>query len=299
MSFLKSCARAFAQVVVAVLFIALPMMLLKLAIMPMLGLDRNVAPIEAIDSLPVAFFSNIVLTLLSITLSYWAYIKIVERRPASELTPRLGIASIGLISGVVLIGVPLAILFATGNYKLISYSGFSSATFAICLIVFSVVLLEEIFFRGVLFGVLERHFGTIAALLVQSTIFALMHMTNDNWAGPLPLLSVFLAGCAWTCLYLIFRNIWVVVLHHTAWNLTVFAIGLPLTGVGEWREAAPIQSDFHGSILLTGGASGPEASILTIIVLVLAFAFMAKWAWTKNLFLKTQPSPTPDTAEGT
>ena len=81
--------------------------------------------------------------------------------------------------------------------------------------------------------------------------------------------------------------------------LLKLAIGLPLTGAGEWREAAPLQSDFHGSILLTGGASGPEASILTIIVLVLALAFLARWAWTNNLFLKTQRSPAPDTVDGT
>ncbi|HXU30474.1 MAG TPA: CPBP family intramembrane glutamate endopeptidase, partial [Thermoanaerobaculia bacterium] len=79
------------------------------------------------------------------------------------------------------------------------------------------------------------------------------------------LLSVTLAGLLWAGVFIVWRNLWVVAVHHCCWNATIFLIGLPLSGEN-WRPQAPWLTTTHGSDLWTGGAFGPEDSLVNIVV---------------------------------
>jgi hypothetical protein len=67
--------------------------------------------------------------------------------------------------------------------------------------------------------------------------------------------------------------------HHCCWNATIFLTGLPLSGQEEWRRQAPLVSEYLGSVLWTGGAFGPENSVLSIglsLVICLALWRLAR-----------------------
>jgi hypothetical protein len=130
---------------------------------------------------------------------------------------------------------------------------------------------EEIVFRGLVFNALEREIGSIPAIGVQSLIFAVSHMFNAHLTGWIDLFAVALIGGMWTCLYMLWRNIWALAFHHAAWNLTIVASGLPLSGIEEYRSTAPLRSTYAGPDLITGGGAGPEPSIVTMAVVALAF----------------------------
>lgn len=196
-------------------------------------------------------------------LSYWAFVRFYERRAAQELALRWRWIVLAAVAGSLSIGVTILTLYATGQYQIISFRGFGQAPGILGMIWIAAVL-EELVFRGILFRILEEGIGTRAAWLGSSVIFGVAHLAN-NGAHWVTLLSVTLAGLMWAALFIVWRNIWVVTAHHCCWNATIFMIGLPLSGE-DWRAQALFQTVSHGSVLWTGGAFGPEDSLINIFV---------------------------------
>jgi hypothetical protein len=149
--------------------------------------------------------------------------------------------------------------------------------------------MEEFIFRGILFRISEKYLGTIKALAIVSAVFATLHLSNDGMSATI-FLSALLGGLLWCGIYMIARNIWVIGLHHAAWNLTVFFSGIPISGMSSWVNTAPIQSSYHGPVWLTGGAFGPEGSVITILVIIISGAFLFRMAKKRNQFI-TPPHP--------
>src|SRR5579872_4662334 len=78
-------------------------------------------------------------------------------------------------------------------------------------------------------------------------------------------ISITLAGLMWAGVFILGRNLWVAAAHHACWNATIFLIGLPLS-CENWRAQAPFETLSHGSVLWTGGAFGPEDSLVNLFV---------------------------------
>src|SRR5262249_24121962 len=148
-------------------------------------------------------------------------------------------------------------------YQLISFRGFGQAP-GILATIWVAAVLEELAFRGILFRILEEGIGTMAAWIGSSVIFGVAHLTN-NGAHGVTFFSVTLISLMWTIMFIRWRNIWVVAAYHCCWNATIFMIGLPLSGE-DWRAQAPFETISHGSVLWTGGAFGPEDSLVNIVV---------------------------------
>jgi membrane protease YdiL (CAAX protease family) len=223
--------------------------------------------------------------LVAMTLGYWAYLRFFQRRAVTELAPRPGQALLGIASGIALIGAPVVVLYALGYYRLHGYQGFA-ALGGVVPVLLAAAVLEEIIHRALIFAVLERVIGTLAALIVQAVIFAVPHMTNPGLNGSIDFIWVLLLGVLWCWLYILWRNVWAVALHHAAWYLTIVATGLPLSGTEDWRASAPFQSNFEGSVLMTGGGAGPESSIVTLAVVSIALAALLAFAWRRQYLRK-------------
>jgi hypothetical protein len=82
--------------------------------------------------------------------------------------------------------------------------------------------------------------------------------------------------------FIVSRNIWVAAAHHFCWNATIFMCGLPLSGSENWRASAPLMSVTHGSDLWTGGAFGPEDSLVNIVVSIALCAALWRLARRRN-----------------
>ena len=137
--------------------------------------------------------------------------------------------------------------------------------------------------RGVIFRLLEQYAGTGIALIFQAFLFGSLHVFNEGTSA-MTVISVTLLGAFWTALYVFSRNLWVVIAHHAAWNITIFATGAPLSGQEEWRLSAPLESTYQGPVWLTGGGFGPEDSLINVLVMICATAGLAYWAWRKKRF---------------
>ncbi|HEX4956310.1 MAG TPA: CPBP family intramembrane glutamic endopeptidase [Thermoanaerobaculia bacterium] len=242
---------------VAVAFLAAAIAACHLLVVPLL-----VGAFSLGDS--AASFVRRTAVLLAVVLSYWAFVRLYLRRPVRELAPRLPWTLLAGAAGALSIGVTILALFLSGHYLLAGFRGWAQAPDVLGQILVAAVI-EEVAFRGILLQTLERRIGTAAALGVSAGIFGAVHLANDG-ARWITLLSVTLAGLIWSSVFLLTRNVWVSTAHHACWNATIWAVGLPLSGEEAWRALAPFTTVTHGSDLWTGGAFGPEDSLVNLAV---------------------------------
>jgi membrane protease YdiL (CAAX protease family) len=126
---------------------------------------------------------------------------------------------------------------------------------------------EELLFRGYPFFRLARTRNAIRAAIGMSVWFGLAHLGNreETLIGVLQVVSVGLVYClsVWRT-----GSLWWAFGTHAAWNWTQsFIFGCAnsgLTASGQWLVSTP-----SGRGWLSGGATGPEGSILSIPAMAL------------------------------
>jgi membrane protease YdiL (CAAX protease family) len=219
----------------------------------------------------------------SLFFGYWVIARYHERRRLNELAFRPLATAAGAVSGIVLIGLTIVSLFALDAYQLVSVRGYATALPVMGTIVL-IVMVEEAVFRGIFFRLLEQHAGTLKALVVQALAFGALHLFNEGTTA-MTMISVTLLGAFWTLIYVHTRNLWVVIAHHAAWNLTIFTSGVPLSGQEGWRRSAPLESAAVGPGWLTGGGFGPEDSILNVFVMACAVCGLGYWVWRQKAWV--------------
>ncbi len=103
---------------------------------------------------------------------------------------------------------------------------FSDTAGAYLMAVFGVTLaplLEELFFRGMLYPVLRRAYGILAAVLLTAVAFAAIHgaQLGNAWA---PLLSIFVVGIVFTLVRERTDSVAASFLTHCGYNFTLFSM---------------------------------------------------------------------------
>ncbi|HSD15744.1 MAG TPA: type II CAAX endopeptidase family protein [Thermomonas sp.] len=227
--------------------------------------------------------------LLAAVAGYGTYVRWHEKRRVTELRPPLLALPLGAAGGALMVGLPMALLFAIDAYEPLLFRGASSALWGVAALIVIAAILEELVYRGLLFRVLERSTGTGIALVVQALVFAVGHLENlpdaDIGDAARLLVSVSLLGVLWAALFVLTRNLWVVAAHHAAWNFTILLAGLPLSGIEDWRALAPMESRMLADDWLTGGMFGPEGSLLVIATTTLATLWVLRVAKRRGTFV--------------
>jgi membrane protease YdiL (CAAX protease family) len=138
---------------------------------------------------------------------------------------------------------------------------------------------EELFMRGWLMGTVSSRHGLLFAIIFNSILFGAMHLFN-----PAPT-TVKLAGVANVTLFGVFislyaareRSLWGACAFHAAWNW-LLGIGFGLEVSGLVLKVPPLIAKLKDTPgipwYLSGGAWGPEASILTTVVLLAGIGFL-------------------------
>lgn len=226
--------------------------------------------------------------LLTAVGGYWAFVRWHEKRRATELYLRPIPLMLGGASGAALVALPMAVLFALGAYERVLFRGASPELLGVAALIGIAALLEELVYRCLLFQVLERAWGTKWALGVQAVAFALQHLENVARGGTRDvvtmLISVTLTGLLWAGVFVLARNLWVVAAHHAAWNFTILLTGVPLSGIEDWRQLAPLESRLAGPDWLTGGMFGPESSWLVLASTAVAVVLLLRAARRRGAF---------------
>jgi membrane protease YdiL (CAAX protease family) len=199
---------------------------------------------------------------------YAGIVRWLEHRRAGELAPAPGAIQLpaGALIGVALMGGVFLILSAMGLGVLSRGDGLPSLTAAIIATAVSAVF-EELLLRGVLFRIVEEAHGTTVGLIVSAAVFGLLHGLNPGATLFSDAAIAIEAGLLLALAYAVTRNLWFPIGIHLGWNFTEGdLVGTPVSG-----GSAPhslYRAVLHGPDLITGGAFGPEASVVTIGVCV-------------------------------
>lgn len=132
---------------------------------------------------------------------------------------------------------------------------------------------EELLFRGYGFQILLAAAGPYATILPVALVFAVLHGNNPNasWFG---LANTAAFGIVFGYAYLRSRDLWLPIGLHFGWNVTLPLFGVNLSGLR--MDVTGHEMAWHAGALWSGGAYGPEASILTSGVVVLLFVYVWK-----------------------
>lgn len=124
---------------------------------------------------------------------------------------------------------------------------------------------EELLCRGFLLRSLTSGFGRVAATIVTSLFFVLLHAGNGV-AEPLWYFNVMLFGVVFAWSVLVFGSLAWAIGFHASWNWAEsFIFGL--ANSGKTAGDALLQGGVSSRNLLSGGAAGPEGSVFTTLVL--------------------------------
>jgi membrane protease YdiL (CAAX protease family) len=197
--------------------------------------------------------------------AYWLAVRLVEGRSAKELGTKdsfLGLAG-GVLLGMLLFSSVYGLLWLMGYAHVTGWTASSGVETALAIAIASAVG-EEIVMRGIFFRIFEQGFGTIAAIVVSSLLFGLLHALNQG-ATPWSTAAIALeAGALLGASYAATRTLWVPIGLHFGWN---FAEGGIFGAAVSGREYhGLIANTISGPSIWTGGVFGPEASIAAVAI---------------------------------
>jgi hypothetical protein len=168
-------------------------------------------------------------------------------------------------------------------------SGWLGEVTRLALVLIVAAAAEELLLRGYPFQVLVEGVGAVLAVFLTSGLFALIHLNNPRVSG-LGLINIGLAGVLFAAAYLRTRSLWVPIGLHWGWNVAMGALfDLPVSGIS---FDVPVYDVLQrGPDLVTGGAFGPEASLLiTLYVLpTIVWVFRTRWLSESPRIAKLEP----------
>ena len=190
----------------------------------------------------------------------------VENGESLSFRGKMRMMGIGwAVSGVNFLAI-IVCLFLCGYYRIVTIE-FDIASQLSWLSLFLLVgVVEEVIFRGILFRLITDKWNIAVGLTTSSLLFGLAHLGNPGatlWAAlAIALASGWLFGMA----YAYHQTIWVPVGMHWAWNyLEGGVFGCAVSGTPlDYRPL--ITPRISGTDLLSGGAFGPEASIICVAI---------------------------------
>ena len=129
----------------------------------------------------------------------------------------------GCLWGIAFITTSFVLVLALQGYVIneisFNFNLLLSLIYPIVLFI-GVAISEEYLSRGYLHSLIKRDFGPRVSILINSILFALLHIANPNiLQNPLPLINIFLAGILFGVAREATGGLWLPIGMHFTWNL--------------------------------------------------------------------------------
>ncbi len=225
----------------------------------------------------ITYYGYIIIA--GVALFYW---KVIEKKPlaAMGLSKEIGTYFIGIVSGIFLLTLSVAIIAATGNIK---YQGiFENADVLMIILLTGGFMIqgaaEEMLCRGIVLHTLKEKTSFLTAMIVSTILFIVPHWSSlfagKMIYGVIGVINLILISVIFSFLTLCFKSIWAACGLHSFWNAILYSVlGLNLSG-NEETATAIFNMQSVGDNIWNGGIYGIEASAATTVVLAFAAALI-------------------------
>lgn len=231
-----------------------------------------------------------------ITITYQAVIvitvtwicQLLRRKPLTEISGRLnGVwlkkLLVGVLIGAGLMILPATFLYMGGWVKWESQSIDMQSLLSATGLFISVAVAEEFLFRGFIFQRLISSTRVLAAQLIIAGYFLLIHINNPGMAGTVKLLAsfnIFFASILFGLAFIKTRSLAMPIgIHFMANWVQGTLLGFGVSGNEETGLLKPVFTT--APEWLTGGDFGLEASLIGLIILLVATISFYIWYPTK------------------
>ena len=175
---------------------------------------------------------------------------------------------LGFLLGGSLMGAVIGVLALAGFYRITSIEPIDANRLFLFLASFLLFLAaavqEEVVFRGMIFRLLERTLGSWIAVILSALSFGAIHLANPHATLISALAIIITAGVILAAIYLLTRSLWWVIGLHLGWNFFEGPIfGAQISGL---TTPALFHASLTGPQAWTGGAFGPEAGLVAILI---------------------------------
>lgn len=200
------------------------------------------------------------LTVVGISLLFWLWDR---RKIALHIIPlSLKSTALGIITGALWLGGTAAILLLSGTMRITG----RVAVPMLWLWIISALIntaMQELLLRGYLYQMLKSNYNALAAAIVTTALFTLLHGGAFE-AGLVPVLNVVTMSVLMTLVLEYTQSLLAPIIIHFIWN----SIGSIILGGVALAEDYPqlCQTEFSGSVLLSGGAVKMEGSIVVLMI---------------------------------
>ena len=219
---------------------------------------------------------------------YALFVRLMEKHWPTDLSLKRLIPHtlLGILVGFLFMILVVSTIVATGSAT-VDWKGFSAdKQFSVLMMFLTVAVGEEMIFRGVVFRWIDERWNTWVALLVSAIFFGWIHISNDNATWWSSLAIAIEAGLLLGAAYKWSGTLWLPIGIHWAWNYTqgnIFGFAVSGTDAG----TTLLVPTTYGPDIITGGAFGPEASIVavllgTLITIVFLFNRYRRTPHTRN-----------------
>ena len=230
-----------------------------------MGYGMVVAGFEASDNFGhpelIVIWSAVILGL------YALFVRWMEKHWPTDVSLRKLVPHtlLGLLVGFLFMVLVVSTIVASGC-AFVEWKGFSGEQqLSVFMMFLAVAVGEEMICRGVIFRWIDERWNTWAALIVSALIFGWMHISNDNATWWSSLAIAIEAGLLLGAAYKWSGSLWLPIGIHWAWNYTqgnLFGLAVSGTDAGTTVLATTV----NGPDIITGGAFGPEASIIAVLL---------------------------------
>lgn len=204
---------------------------------------------------------------LTALVGYGAFVRLVERRVATELAGagagrELGL---GLALGLGLFSAVIGVLWLLGHYT-VTGSNPPEVMGPVLALAIMAGLTEELLIRGLAFRILEAWLGSWTALALTAALFGALHLPNPGATLTSAAAIALEAGVMLAAAFMLTRRLWLAIGIHAGWNFTQTG----LYGVATSGKAGTglLKGELSGPAWLSGGGFGPEASAVAVAVCV-------------------------------
>ena len=237
----------------------------------------------ALRNIPLFFNNKDLFSFAFISLLVFFRVKVIEKRSFSSIgfnkNNWLKKYSLGFLIGLAMMSIIVLILFPFGYITVeknpIQPVGIS-ATASVLIILLGWIIqgaTEEIVTRGWLLNVLSTKYNIGVGLLISSTLFGLMHLTNPN-VNYIAVINIILVGLFYGLYVIKTNDLWAVCGMHSAWNFAQGNIfGFKVSGL-DVSVGSLIDLNLVGSDFVTGGIFGPEAGITATFILLASIGIL-------------------------
>lgn len=252
-----------------VLFIVLVIVIDTLAAMPLKYAFAELPIEEIMKNIPLLILRQ---TIMMVSVFVAAIVVLrIRKIPFSQigLSYRGKDLLAGILFAVVLYALGFGISLLLGVVEVVDIH-FQAYSLLLALVYFLLVsVVEEVTMRGLVLGrLLDGRVNKFWALLISSTLFSLIHLSNPNFTL-IPFINILLAGLMLGASYLYTRNLCFPIALHWFWNwLQGPVLGYEVSG-NRLGDSSLLAIYLPENNLINGGAFGFEGSILCTALMVI------------------------------